>query len=203
MNSGSWHQSWAQETLFSCLDKHSEFCCYSPVQVQHFLAVFQFSPGYPTWLSRTYRFVCAHSGSDTTALIIILLPCFCFLALQNSLIPGGLTWEEMLYPLYQKYKSYITWGDQDLLNIIFYFNPGKEWFLESSLSALGKYNELDFFNCYLLLIICINTLLWSYSVTASSKGLQPMKIFLTLLQVMGLGLGSIEYINLFSGDLRK
>lgn len=30
-----------------------------------------------------------------------------------------------------------------------------------------------------------------------------MKIFLTLLQVMGLGLGSIEYVNVFSGDLRK
>lgn len=30
-----------------------------------------------------------------------------------------------------------------------------------------------------------------------------MKIFLPLLQVMGLGLGSIEYVNLFSGDLRK
>ncbi|TFK11560.1 protein phosphatase 1L-like [Platysternon megacephalum] len=42
---------------------------------------------------------------------------------KNSMIPTGLTWEEMLYPLYQKYKNYITWGDQDLLNIIFYFNP--------------------------------------------------------------------------------
>ncbi|NXT56868.1 GXLT2 xylosyltransferase, partial [Pluvianellus socialis] len=42
---------------------------------------------------------------------------------KNSMIPSGLTWEEMLYPLYQKYKNYITWGDQDLLNIIFYFNP--------------------------------------------------------------------------------
>ncbi|ETE65900.1 Glucoside xylosyltransferase 2, partial [Ophiophagus hannah] len=43
---------------------------------------------------------------------------------KNNLIPTGLKWEEMLYPLYQKYKNYITWGDQDLLNIIFYFNPG-------------------------------------------------------------------------------
>ncbi|XP_048348112.1 glucoside xylosyltransferase 2 [Sphaerodactylus townsendi] len=42
---------------------------------------------------------------------------------KNSVIPTGLTWEEMLYPLYQKYKNYITWGDQDLLNIIFSFNP--------------------------------------------------------------------------------
>ncbi|XP_030061543.1 LOW QUALITY PROTEIN: glucoside xylosyltransferase 2-like [Microcaecilia unicolor] len=42
---------------------------------------------------------------------------------KNSMIPTGLTWEEMMYPLYQKYKNYITWGDQDLLNIIFYFNP--------------------------------------------------------------------------------
>ncbi|XP_056384269.1 glucoside xylosyltransferase 2 isoform X1 [Hyla sarda] len=42
---------------------------------------------------------------------------------KNNMIPAGLTWEEMLHPLYQKYKNYITWGDQDLLNIIFYFNP--------------------------------------------------------------------------------
>ncbi|KAM8758847.1 glucoside xylosyltransferase 2 isoform 2-T2 [Rhynchonycteris naso] len=42
---------------------------------------------------------------------------------KNSMIPTGLAWEDMLYPLYQKYKNDITWGDQDLLNIIFYFNP--------------------------------------------------------------------------------
>ncbi|XP_064422346.1 glucoside xylosyltransferase 2 isoform X2 [Latimeria chalumnae] len=42
---------------------------------------------------------------------------------KNSLIPNRLRWEEMLYPLYQKYKNYITWGDQDLLNIIFHYNP--------------------------------------------------------------------------------
>lgn len=29
-------------------------------------------------------------------------------------------------PLLQKYKLNITWGDQDLLNIIFHYNPGKE-----------------------------------------------------------------------------
>lgn len=47
---------------------------------------------------------------------------------QNSMIPTGLAWEDMLYPLYQKYKNAITWGDQDLLNIIFYFNPGRLFF---------------------------------------------------------------------------
>ncbi|XP_055116428.2 glucoside xylosyltransferase 2 isoform X2 [Symphalangus syndactylus] len=45
------------------------------------------------------------------------------LFLPNSMIPTGLAWEDMLYPLYQKYKNAITWGDQDLLNIIFYLNP--------------------------------------------------------------------------------
>ncbi|XP_053325846.1 glucoside xylosyltransferase 2 [Spea bombifrons] len=44
---------------------------------------------------------------------------------KNNMIPTGLTWEEILHPLYQKYKNYITWGDQDLLNIIFHFNPEK------------------------------------------------------------------------------
>lgn len=52
-------------------------------------------------------------------------PLWWFSLFQNSMIPTGLAWEDMLYPLYQKYKNAITWGDQDLLNIIFYFNPGR------------------------------------------------------------------------------
>ncbi len=36
----------------------------------------------------------------------------------------ALKWEEILMPLLQKYKLNITWGDQDLLNIIFHHNPG-------------------------------------------------------------------------------
>lgn len=36
----------------------------------------------------------------------------------------GLRWEELLMPLLQKYRLNITWGDQDLLNIIFHHNPG-------------------------------------------------------------------------------
>ncbi|KAF5904293.1 glucoside xylosyltransferase 2-like, partial [Clarias magur] len=42
---------------------------------------------------------------------------------KNSMIAGGLSWEDLLNPLYQKYKNHITWGDQDLLNIIFHYNP--------------------------------------------------------------------------------
>lgn len=42
---------------------------------------------------------------------------------KNSMIPSGLRWEDLLYPLYHKYKNDITWGDQDLLNIIFHYNP--------------------------------------------------------------------------------
>lgn len=41
----------------------------------------------------------------------------------------GLRWEELLMPLLQKYKLNITWGDQDLLNIIFHHNPGKAAYL--------------------------------------------------------------------------
>lgn len=48
--------------------------------------------------------------------------------LQNSMITSGLSWEDLLHPLYQKYKNHITWGDQDLLNIIFHYNPGKKFF---------------------------------------------------------------------------
>ncbi|XP_060775238.1 glucoside xylosyltransferase 2 [Neoarius graeffei] len=42
---------------------------------------------------------------------------------KNSMIANGLSWEDLLHPLYQKYKNHITWGDQDLLNIIFHYNP--------------------------------------------------------------------------------
>lgn len=46
------------------------------------------------------------------------------------MIPSGLSWEDLLHPLYQKYKNHITWGDQDLLNIIFHYNPGTRVFLQ-------------------------------------------------------------------------
>ncbi|XP_076870198.1 glucoside xylosyltransferase 2 [Brachyhypopomus gauderio] len=42
---------------------------------------------------------------------------------KNSMIASGLSWKDLLHPLYQKYKNHITWGDQDLLNIIFHYNP--------------------------------------------------------------------------------
>lgn len=42
---------------------------------------------------------------------------------KNDLTTVALQWEEILMPLLQKYKLNITWGDQDLLNIIFNQNP--------------------------------------------------------------------------------
>lgn len=43
---------------------------------------------------------------------------------QNDMTTVHLRWKELLMPLLQKYKLNITWGDQDLLNIIFHYNPG-------------------------------------------------------------------------------
>ncbi|KAM3609749.1 uncharacterized protein V6R79_019772 [Siganus canaliculatus] len=42
---------------------------------------------------------------------------------KNDMTTVALKWEEILMPLLQKYKLNITWGDQDLLNIIFHHNP--------------------------------------------------------------------------------
>lgn len=42
---------------------------------------------------------------------------------KNDMTAASLQWEEILMPLLQKYKLNITWGDQDLLNIIFHQNP--------------------------------------------------------------------------------
>ncbi|XP_041113936.1 glucoside xylosyltransferase 1-like isoform X1 [Polyodon spathula] len=42
---------------------------------------------------------------------------------KNDMTTAQLQWEEMLMSLLKKYKLNITWGDQDLLNIIFHYNP--------------------------------------------------------------------------------
>ncbi|XP_053111505.1 glucoside xylosyltransferase 1 isoform X4 [Hemicordylus capensis] len=42
---------------------------------------------------------------------------------KNDMTTARLQWEEILMPLLKKYKLNITWGDQDLLNIIFFHNP--------------------------------------------------------------------------------
>uniref|UniRef100_A0A8C6VG27 Glucoside xylosyltransferase 1 n=1 Tax=Naja naja TaxID=35670 RepID=A0A8C6VG27_NAJNA len=42
---------------------------------------------------------------------------------KNDMTSVRLHWEEILMPLLKKYKLNITWGDQDLLNIMFFHNP--------------------------------------------------------------------------------
>uniref|UniRef100_A0A671QIP5 Glucoside xylosyltransferase 1 n=1 Tax=Sinocyclocheilus anshuiensis TaxID=1608454 RepID=A0A671QIP5_9TELE len=42
---------------------------------------------------------------------------------KNGMTSVGLHWDELLMPLLQEYKLNITWGDQDLINIIFHYNP--------------------------------------------------------------------------------
>ncbi|KAK6488235.1 glucoside xylosyltransferase 1-like isoform X1 [Huso huso] len=42
---------------------------------------------------------------------------------KNDMTTAQLQWEELLMSLLKKYKLNITWGDQDLLNIIFHYNP--------------------------------------------------------------------------------
>lgn len=34
-------------------------------------------------------------------------------------------WVDYILPLHKEYKLKITWGDQDLINILFHFHPGK------------------------------------------------------------------------------
>lgn len=34
-------------------------------------------------------------------------------------------WEEKIIPIYKEYKLKLTWGDQDLINILFFYHPDK------------------------------------------------------------------------------
>ncbi|KAM4678086.1 glucoside xylosyltransferase 1 isoform 2-T2 [Discoglossus pictus] len=42
---------------------------------------------------------------------------------KNDMTTAKLHWGDLLMPLLKKYKLNITWGDQDLLNIMFSYNP--------------------------------------------------------------------------------
>ncbi|KAF0877788.1 GXLT2 xylosyltransferase, partial [Crocuta crocuta] len=75
------------------------------------------------WYSRFARHPYYGSAGVNSGVMLMNLTRIRSAQFKNSMIPAGLAWEDMLYPLYQKYKNAITWGDQDLLNIIFYFNP--------------------------------------------------------------------------------
>lgn len=64
--------------------------------------------------------------------------------------PVRLQWGEILMPLLKKYKLNITWGDQDLLNIVFFHNPGKSTLTKLIFSVMfknpGKYSFSRLFN---------------------------------------------------------
>ncbi|XP_038596268.1 glucoside xylosyltransferase 2 [Tachyglossus aculeatus] len=75
------------------------------------------------WYSRFARHPYYGSTGVNSGVMLMNLTRIRNTQFKNSMIATGLTWENMLFPLYQKYKNFITWGDQDLLNIIFYFNP--------------------------------------------------------------------------------
>lgn len=44
--------------------------------------------------------------------------------LMNLTRMRAFQWESHLAPIYEKYKQKITWGDQDILNILFHYHPG-------------------------------------------------------------------------------
>ncbi|KAG8510540.1 Glucoside xylosyltransferase 2, partial [Galemys pyrenaicus] len=75
------------------------------------------------WYSRFARHPFYGSAGVNSGVMLMNLTRIRSTHFKNSMISTGLAWKDMLYPLYQKYKNAITWGDQDLLNIIFYFNP--------------------------------------------------------------------------------
>ncbi|KAJ8920117.1 hypothetical protein NQ315_011773 [Exocentrus adspersus] len=45
--------------------------------------------------------------------------------LMNLTRMRAFRWREYVVPIYKKYKLKITWGDQDIINIIFHYHPDK------------------------------------------------------------------------------
>lgn len=65
---------------------------------------------------------------------------FCCVNEQNDMTRVSLHWNELLMPLLQKYKLNITWGDQDLINIIFHYNPGRHFLHEVTFYSFKAFN---------------------------------------------------------------
>jgi hypothetical protein len=53
--------------------------------------------------------------------------------LMNLTRMRAFSWTDYVVPIYKEYKLKITWGDQDIINIIFHFHPGN--FMDSFSSA--------------------------------------------------------------------
>lgn len=49
--------------------------------------------------------------------------------LMNLTRMRAFEWVDYVIPIYKRYKLKITWGDQDIINIIFHFHPGIQQFL--------------------------------------------------------------------------
>lgn len=45
--------------------------------------------------------------------------------LMNLTRMRAFQWKAYVVPIYKKYKLKITWGDQDIINIIFHYHPGE------------------------------------------------------------------------------
>lgn len=59
-------------------------------------------------------------------------------------------WAEYVTPVYKKYKLNITWGDQDIINIIFHFHPGTHlrYIIKLSFNFNKTFvDKLYIFNC--------------------------------------------------------
>lgn len=63
-------------------------------------------------------------------------------------------WEEYILPLYKEFKLKITWGDQDLINILFYYHPGK--FFPLHFSIINLFGN-----------VCLHSLNWVANKTAT------------------------------------
>lgn len=73
--------------------------------------------------------------------------------LMNLTRMRAFSWTDYVVPIYKEYKLKITWGDQDIINIIFHFHPGN--FMHSSSQALQAILDLGYHSFRSLAISCL------------------------------------------------
>lgn len=68
--------------------------------------------------------------------------------LMNLTRMRDIEWQELVMAIYNEFKYEITWGDQDIINILFYLHPGWLAVCYSTVSRDSRF-DLNFLNCFM------------------------------------------------------
>lgn len=96
-----------------------------------------------------YIIIMYESSNNVPTIFLIIWLFLDILGLNSGVMLMNLTrmrefdWISRLAPVLEKYRLYLTWGDQDIINVIFHDHPGK-----FVLKTICLYKNSIFTSCF-------------------------------------------------------